>query len=149
MCHFWRDLANFKPDDWTLPLGVFHDGTIIGTQTIKATNFALLKEIRSGSWLGVPYRGHGHGTAMRSMILQFAFQYLGAVTARSGALDHNHASARISQKLGYQPDGDRKLVVAGQPRTAHYYRLTHEAFTHPQPSEVEGLEACRHLLIPA
>ncbi len=42
---------------------------------------------------------------MRAAVLLLAFDHLGARTARSEAFADNPASLRVSEKLGYAPDG--------------------------------------------
>ena len=51
------------------------------------------------------HHGQGIGTHMRAASLHFAFAGLGATDAISGAFDDNISSLRVSEKLGYQPDG--------------------------------------------
>ena len=42
---------------------------------------------------------------MRAAILHLAFEGLGAASAESEAFHDNHASNRVSQILGYSPNG--------------------------------------------
>jgi hypothetical protein len=70
-----------------------------------AKQFAIIREVSTGSWLGAAYQRRGFGTEMRAAVLQLAFDHLGATAARSGAFTDNPASLRISEKLGYRTDG--------------------------------------------
>ncbi|GAA2411349.1 GNAT family protein [Actinomadura vinacea] len=101
----WRHLANWSPQDWNLQLGVFVDDHIVGVQGIMARDFTILREVSTGSWLGQRYQGQGIGTEMRAAVLELAFTGLGADSAVTAALTDNAASAAISRKLGYQPNG--------------------------------------------
>lgn len=55
--------------------------------------------------LGQHYQGHGIGTEMRAAVLHLAFAGLNTESAVSGALVDKPASAGVSRKLGYQPNG--------------------------------------------
>ena len=67
----------------------------------------------TGSWLGLRHQGRGIGTEMRAAVLLFAFDHLGATRARSAAFVDNPASLRVSEKLGYRPDGTETIVRRG------------------------------------
>ena len=41
------------------------DGVVVGTQGIGGRDFAVLREVHTGSWLGRRYQGQGIGTQMR------------------------------------------------------------------------------------
>lgn len=142
MLHHWRKLSSWSPTGWALPLAVFEAGTVVGTQTIKATNFAITREVSTGSWLGVAHQSRGIGTEMRAAVLTFAFHHLGAATARSGAFADNLASAGVSAKLGYHDDGVRRQVVRGELRLCRFYRLNADDFTDPIQITVDGLVGC-------
>jgi hypothetical protein len=47
-----RELGAWSPQDWTLNLVVEMDGAIAGTQGITGRDFAVLREVHTGSWLG-------------------------------------------------------------------------------------------------
>jgi hypothetical protein len=73
--------------------------------------------------------------------------HLGTVTARSKACTDNIASRRVSDRLGYRPDG--MATVARRDRPAQLIRLLldHDHFVHPNWTvEVDGAEACLSLL---
>jgi Acetyltransferase (GNAT) domain len=50
-------------------------------------------------------QGHGYGTAARAAVLELAFGPLGAEEAGPEYLEGNHASERVSRKLGYVGNG--------------------------------------------
>lgn len=142
---FWRDLANWTPEDWSLYCCVFYDGTVIGNQSIGARDLAVRKEVRTGSWLGQAYQGKGFGTEMRAAVLHLAFAGLGADEAVSAALRYNAASQGVSRKLGYALDGVERQIVRGEVAIDQRMRLTRAAWEQHRTVEViiEGLDACR------
>lgn len=81
----------------------------------------------------------------------FAFDRLGALTARSDAWLDNAASLGVSRKLGYEPDGV-DLLVRGERTRDRMQRLvvTAERFAEHRPKwtvEVDGLtQQCMELL---
>ena len=103
--------------------------------------------MQTGSWLGLRHQGRGIGTEMRAAVLSFAFDHLGAVRARSAAFVDNPASLRVSEKLGYRPDGTATIVRRGQATTD--VRLVLEPATFRRPAwelQVAGLDACLPML---
>ncbi len=50
-----------------LELVVVRDGTVVGTQGVGAHDFAVLRQVSTGSWLGRAYQGQGIGTQMRAV----------------------------------------------------------------------------------
>lgn len=141
MQYHWSERAAFRPDSWRLNLLVRRHDRVIGMQELSATEFRILREVSTGSWLGMRHQGQGLGTEMRAAVLAFAFDHLGAVRARSGAFADNPASLRVSEKLGYRRDGTRTLVRRGKP--ADEVRLVLDAGDFVRPPwrlEVEGLD---------
>lgn len=133
---------SWAPDKWSLNLITYLEGHPIGTQGISAENFAGDREVTTGSWLGAPYQRKGLGTEQRAAVLELAFRGLGARTATSGALVHNVASQRVSQKLGYRTTGMRTLAPRGEPIPHYDYRLDRESWHCPVRVELEGVEGC-------
>ena len=146
--HHWLRLANWTPQDWSLNLTVLCEGTVVGQQTVGATDFAILREVNTGSWIGRRHHGRGIGTEMRAAVLHLAFVGLGAVEAVSAAFEHNLASRAVSRKLGYETDGIARLAIRGAVSTEHRLRLTRAAWERHRtvPVEIEGLEPCLPLL---
>lgn len=143
----WTTLGRWSPENWSLPLTVRADGAVIGTQDLAAENFAVLREVHTGSWLGRAHHGHGYGTEMRAAVLHLAFAGLGADWATSEAFADNHASYGVSKKLGYADDGIARHVVAGRPVVGRRLRLDRDAWqaTATVPVTVDGLAACREM----
>lgn len=145
--YFWSQRAALAPEGWTVNFLVRHDGRVIGTQSLTGTDFATTREVKTGSWLGMAHQGDGLGTEMRAAVLLLAFDHLGAVRARSDAFADNHASHRVSAKLGYRRDGSRTVVRRGV--AAEDVRLVLDADGFRRPDwelRAAGVEGCRGLL---
>ncbi|OZM82312.1 GNAT family N-acetyltransferase [Pseudonocardia sp. MH-G8] len=144
---FWGQRAQLAPERWPINFLVRLDGRVIGTQGLTGRDFSILREVETGSWIGLRHQGRGIGTEMRAAVLAFAFDHLGAVRARSGAFTDNVASRRVSAKLGYRADGS--LWETRREQRAEQVRLllTPDEFVRPSWTlQVEGLDACRPLL---
>jgi RimJ/RimL family protein N-acetyltransferase len=135
-------LAAWTPERWDLNLVTFLDGRPIGSQSLHGHSFGLTHEVGSGSWLGAPYQRQGLGTEQRAAVLELAFAGLGARAAYSGALVHNLASQRVSEKLGYRFIYEDTLSPRGAPVAHRNYRLAREDWRSPVRVEIEGLDAC-------
>ncbi len=103
--------------------------------------------MRSGSWLGRAHQGRGVGTEMRAAVVILALDHLGATAVRSEAFLDNTASLRVSEKLGYLPDGTAARVRRGQRVLEQRLLLSAGTFRRPGwELDVENLDACRHQL---
>lgn len=142
--HHWSEWAAWQPSAWVLNLVVDLDGTIVGTQGMSAKDFAILREVSTGSWLGRRYQGQGIGTEMRAAVLDLAFEGLGAQYAVSAAFADNEASFVVSRKLGYQGDGIDRHVIRGRPVVSRRLRLDRAGWQARRtvPVTIEGLTAC-------
>ena len=142
--YHWSQWAAWRPEDWSLALAVVRDGTVVGTQSVAAKDFAVLREVDTGSWLGQAYHGLGIGTQMRAAVLYLAFAGLGAQYATSSAFTDNLASQGVSRKLGYELDGISRHVSRGQAATQYRLRLDRDTWATRQtvPVTIDGLDAC-------
>ena len=84
---------------------VVHQGAIAGVQGLKAADFAILREVHTGSWIGRRYQGRGIGTEMRAAALHLGFAGFDAQLAQTGAWHDNAPSQGVTRKLGYEPNG--------------------------------------------
>jgi RimJ/RimL family protein N-acetyltransferase len=129
------------PDKWHLLLGVWAEGEPAGTQGAQLTEPGTAE---TGSWLGQRFQGRGVGTEMRAAILALLFEGLGLDVATSGAFVDNAASARVSEKLGYECVGEDVASPRGVPVRNRKFRLTRamwQARERPRV-EIDGLEPC-------
>jgi RimJ/RimL family protein N-acetyltransferase len=144
----WGRWASLSADEWHLPFVVLADDVVVGTQELHATQFAVRREVATGSWLGRAHQGRGIGTQMRAAVLHLAFAELGAQWATTTAYEDNAASNGVSQRLGYAPDGVQVDERRGQQALLLRYRLSREKWEQQErrPVEVEGVEPCLPLL---
>lgn len=142
--HHWETLGRWTPENWQLNLSVFHAGEIVGQQDLRARDLAVLRQVHSGSWLGMRHHGRGIGTEMRAAVLHLAFAGLGADEALSSAFADSHASRAVSRKLGYTDNGIGRQVIRGAATTEHHVRLTRADWEKHAavPVTVEGLAPC-------
>ncbi len=143
---YWEDLSSWTPQNWALQLGVFRDGVPLGIVALRATDFAILREVKTWSWLGLEHHGQGFGTEARRALLHLAFAGLDAEAALTEVFQDNAGSQGVSRKLGYRPDGISRDVLHGKPVVSDRLRLTREDWQET-PVEVVGLEDCRSWFI--
>jgi RimJ/RimL family protein N-acetyltransferase len=134
----WLD--DWQPDNWSLAFAVWAGPALIGVQNVTGNEFASRRVVDTGSWLGAAHQRRGYGTEMRAAVLEFAFRGLGAEIARSGYLDGNDASRRVSEKLGYRIVGRRTESPRGRPVGPTDVELRREDWRSPIRVEIEGLE---------
>jgi RimJ/RimL family protein N-acetyltransferase len=144
----WGQWAALTPERWNLGLAVLHGGDVVGTQDVGGTDFAVTREVHTGSWLGRRHHGRGIGTEMRAAVLHLAFAGLGAETAVSGALSDNAASLAVSRKLGYAENGTGRSSVRDRLVVERQLLLDRAGWEAHRtvPVEIEGLEPCLPLL---
>lgn len=142
--YHWSRWAAWTPADWRLELAVVRDGVVVGTQGLSGTDFAIRREVATGSWLGRAFQGQGIGTQMRAAVLALAFEGLDARYACSGAFEDNAASLGVSRKLGYADDGVELFTSRGRPAVSRRLRLDRAAWQAARtvPVELVGLEPC-------
>lgn len=143
--YFWRHRAEDGPKRWVLPLVVRIDGRVVGVQAFETESFTVTRTGETGSWLGRPFQNRGIGTAMRRAVCAVAFDHLDAVEVTSGAFLDNPQSLAVSRKVGYVPDGIRRLERR-EGELAHNQRLVlrPEAFVRSDaPVEVDGIAPFR------
>ena len=146
--HYWRARGALSPEAWFLNFMIELDGRPIGAQSIDAENFAVLRTVHTGSWLGRDYQGRGIGKEMRAAVLGFAFDGLDAQVAETSAFLDNGPSNGVSRALGYEENGLGSLAPEGVPRVTQKFRMTAEGWrSRPRPAlTIEGLDGIRELL---
>ncbi|MHB8399704.1 MAG: GNAT family N-acetyltransferase [Candidatus Limnocylindrales bacterium] len=145
--HHWDARASWSPDRWHLALAAFRDGEPIGAQSLLGRDFAVLRTVKTGSWLGFAHQGQGYGTEMRAAVVGFAFDGLGAEVAETEAFFDNTRSAGVSRRLGYADNGIGRLAPERVARDTQRFRMTREDWrSRPRgPVEIEGLAGCHDL----
>jgi RimJ/RimL family protein N-acetyltransferase len=144
----WQGRAHVDQDWWRLYFVVIVDGEPAGMQDLIGTEFAALGTVSTFSWLGPAHRGRGIGTEMRAAALHLAFAGLGAREAASEAFTDNHASNRVSQALGYQPNGTSWATRRGEPALLTRWKLTRDRWEKARRDDITltGVEDCRPVL---
>lgn len=145
--YHWHVWGAWTPQAWNLELAVVRAGVPLGVQGIVARDFAVLREVTTGSWLGRRHQGQGIGARMRAAVLHLAFAGLGAEFALSAAYADNARSLGVSRRLGYVDDGIERYVRRGEPATQVRLRLSKADWEKHRSAEVtvEGLPACREM----
>ena len=146
--YHWRLRSGFTRAAWQLELAVFHDGVLVGCQGLRTEDFLVTRTGETGSWLGGEFQGRGIGTRMRRAICALAFDHLGFEEVTSGAFLDNPASLAVSRKVGYRPDGVRRLERrAGELALNQQLVLTPDAFVRgSEPVQVTGAAQLRAFL---
>lgn len=144
----WHSWATMSPWDWGLNFAVLRGGQVVGAQHLGAKNFPVVREVATGSWLGLPFQGKGTGTLMRTAVLALAFEGLGALSATTSAWDDNAGSAGVSERIGYVSNGTQWEDRRGERRLKTRFLMTTERWrSQPRASvDIEGLEPCLELL---
>ena len=144
---YWRLRAALTPQDWELVFSVRRDGELVGVQGLGAKDFAVTREVSTGSWLALPHQGKGTGKEMRAAVLALAFGHLGATRATSSAFVDNASSLGVSRALGYVDNGTEVVAREGVRTVDQRLLLTREAWRDDVPVTVEGIEACSSMLL--
>jgi RimJ/RimL family protein N-acetyltransferase len=152
---YWRRLGAWTPAGWILEFVVLRGTEVLGTQTLEARDFAVLRTVETASWLRTEARGQGIGKAMRTAVLALAFDGLGADVAETSAWADNAASLGVSRSLGYKSNGTTRHLRLGGPGSPAPgaavsgdmpgLRLAADGWrSRPRaPVQISGLEECR------
>jgi len=146
---YWMSRAETRPDTWKLQFATFEGDTLVGSTSLMANGFPLLRTFETGSWLGREHQGRGIGTEMRVASLHLGFLGLDALEATTGAFDDNHPSLSVTRKLGYEPNGAFAHARQGRRADTLRYRMSRAHFlAHVRRNDVEitGQESVRELL---
>jgi RimJ/RimL family protein N-acetyltransferase len=144
----WSGRGRVGADFWRLYFVVVVDGEPVGMQDLIGTDFAALGTVTTFSWLGPDVRGGGLGKEMRQAVLHLAFEGLGAREAGSDAFVDNHASNRISEALGYLPNGFDWATRRGETAQLNRWRLPREEWLTRRRDDIElvGVGECLPVL---
>ena len=142
----WQCRATISPEKWQLPFAVVIDDEVAGVQDAFGVDFHQTRVAKTGSWLNRKFQGQGFGTEARRAVLHFIFEGLDALIALTDAFESNAASLRVTEKLGYQPNGETIAVRGDEEveRAIHYRyeRADWEANLQADDITITGLEPC-------
>lgn len=144
----WRGRGTARPDSWRLYFVTLVSGQAIGMQDLVGVNFDTFQTVSSFSWLAPGARRQGLGLEMRAAILHLAFAGIGAAEAASDAFFDNPASNRVSEAMGYQPDGHDWATRRGEPAVLNRWRLKRNTWATKRRTDIElvGVEECKSVL---
>lgn len=152
MAFQWAARSRVGAERLVLELAVLCDGELVGVQSAAGTQWSMLREVETGSWLGRAHHGRGIGRRMRALMLFLCFDGLDARTVTSAAFVDNAASNAVSRATGYEFDGLQSVVRDGAAATQNRYRMTRERWAVVREAngallggdvELTGLEALR------
>lgn len=144
----WSTRANFRIDEWTVEFTVRVADRAVGVQGVSAKDFLRTRTVTTGSWLSRREQGRGIGTRMRSMTLRAFADEFSVLTFETAYFTGNDASRRVSEKLGYRPNGEHR-VLAQDGRAITEHRMIVDAAGVPpsaDPVTVEGAEVFRRFV---
>ncbi|MCF2571318.1 GNAT family N-acetyltransferase [Brevibacterium sp. UCMA 11754] len=144
----WSTRANFRVDEWTIEFTARVDGRAVGIQGVSAKDFVRTRSISTGSWLALQEQGKGYGTQMRRAVVTAFADHFDAAAFHSGYFEGNGASRRVSEKLGYSPNGVKTTIAQdGLAHAEHQVILAASDIVRgPDPVEVAGAEVVRRFL---
>ena len=108
----------------------------------------MTRTVSTGSWLALPEQGRGYGTRMRRIIVETFIRHFGATRFDTAYFTGNDASRRVSEKLGYSPNGHRSAVGQnGTVLTEHHMVLNASEYRQTDGElHVTGDESVRNFL---
>ena len=144
----WRGRGTVTAERWRLHFVVLVDGRPVGMQDVTGDGFASFGTVETTSWISSEVRRKGIGAESRAAILHLAFEGLGAIEAHSQAGIDNAGSNRISEALGYEPNGTAWATHRGEPVLGHRWRLRRETWLAGRRNDItmSGVGACRSAL---
>jgi RimJ/RimL family protein N-acetyltransferase len=144
----WAGRARVNPAWWRLYFVVMLDGQPVGMQDLVGVDFATFGTVSTFSWLGIQHRRRGVGREMRAAILHLAFAGLSAREAASEAFVDNQASNRVSEVLGYQPNGTNWATRRADPALLKRWKLSRERWEETRRDDIElvGVQECLPVL---
>jgi RimJ/RimL family protein N-acetyltransferase len=135
----WQRRASTSPESWAMSFLIEIDGEPVGAQSCEAEQFPVLRTVGSGSFLVPDRRGEGIGSRARAAMLELVFGHLGGLAAESGHMAGNDASRRVSDRLGYVPNGVAFHEFEGRRHEEQKLLLTSERWLAHRPAWLDDL----------
>lgn len=148
MQFYWRCRADTTPMSWNLNFAVLEGNTVVGTTDIGASNFGVLRQFMTGSWLGQEFQGRGIGKEVRLAMLTLGFRGFNAKLAQTAAWHDNPASLGVTRSLGYTEQG-QSWQLRREQRDRHIdFQMPRDHFDTLDTSNIQliGVDAVRTLL---
>lgn len=144
----WAGRGRLSDSYWRLYFVVVVDGEPVGIQDLVGREFSSFGSVSTFSWLSPGTRGGGLGKEMRQAVCHLAFEGLGARQAVSDAFFDNHASNRVSQAVGYLPNGLDWATRRGEAAELNRWLLTREEWSKRRRDDIElvGVAECLPVL---
>jgi RimJ/RimL family protein N-acetyltransferase len=144
----WAGRGEISDSFWRLYFVVLVDDEPVGMQDLIGKSFSTFGTVATFSWLGPDMRGRGLGKEMRQAVLHLAFDGLGAREAESVAFVDNRASNRVSEAVGYLPNGVCWDARRGEAAESNQWRLTRERWSQTRRDDIElvGVAECLPVL---
>lgn len=120
--------------------GIETDGELIGVTGFLPTPDRSSAEV--GYWIGKHYWGKGFATEAAHAVITHCFRYEGFRKITCGHFVDNPASARVIEKLGFQPTGKNETWC--EARRLNAVALRYE-LTRPNPGWLADLRPLRWL----
>ncbi|MFE4171472.1 GNAT family N-acetyltransferase [Streptomyces sp. NPDC056909] len=133
----WSGRGRVSAGSWRLYFVVTVGGEPVGMQDLIGVDFGTFGTVTTFSWLSPDVRGSGLGKEMRQAALHLAFEGMGAGEAGSDAFVDNHASNRVSEALGYVPNGVSWDTRRGERAQIKCWRLTREEWAKQRRDDIE------------
>ena len=148
MRFYWASRAGTRQESWRLQFAVVVDGTVIGACDLFASDFPMLRQFETGSWLGREFQGRGFGKEMRLAALTLGFDGLDAEIATTGLWHDNAASLGVTQSLGYEEAGRRRARRRDTPDELIGFRMfrSHWDTLRRDDITLHGVDAARDFL---
>jgi RimJ/RimL family protein N-acetyltransferase len=140
--HVWKARTEWSTNRWVLHLVVTLDGVPIGMQDAFTTDFPVMREATTGSWLTQSMQGKGYGKEMRAALLTLLFDGLDTEIARTAARVDNMPSLGVTRSLGYAENGRQRIAPYDKPVDLLRFEMTRAAWdesTHPRAT-IENLD---------
>jgi RimJ/RimL family protein N-acetyltransferase len=148
MRFYARTRAEVRPPAWNLQFAVIVEGSVIGACDLGASDFAVLRQFTTGSWLGREFHGNGFGKELRLAALTLGFDGLGAEFARTAMWHDNAPSLGVTRSLGYDQIGHSRQLRRGVPDQQLEFRmpLAHWETIRRDDIVMSGIDATRGVL---
>ncbi|HET9173236.1 MAG TPA: GNAT family protein [Actinospica sp.] len=141
----WAARSKVSEAFWRLNFVVMLDGEPVGMQDLIAVDYPSFGAVDSFSWLSPEVRRRGLGREMRQAVLHLAFEGFGAREANSEAFHDNLASNRVSEAVGYRPNGINWATRRGETAQLNRWRLTRGQWLPTRRADI-GLVGVRECL---